>query len=41
MSSKKRSGNTTSNYLITLDKNEMSKEGDSYFGKLRSNWVGT
>lgn len=41
MSSKKRSGNTTSNYLISLDKNDLTSKGDNYVGKLRSNWVGT
>ena len=41
MSSKKKTGNTTSNYLISLDKNDLSSKGKNYLGKLRSNWVGT
>lgn len=41
MSAKKRSGNTTSNYLVSLDKNDLSSKGSNYLGKVRSNWVGT
>ena len=40
MTTKKQSGNTTSNYLISMDRNDMSK-GNNFIGKLRSNWMGT
>lgn len=38
---KKRSGNATSNYLITMEQDKMSKESNSYLGKVRSNFLGT
>lgn len=38
---KKRTKNKTSNYLISMDKNQMDKESASYMGKVRSNFVGT
>lgn len=38
---KKRSGNATSNYLITMEQDKMSKESTSYLGKVRSNFLGT
>ena len=41
MAAKKRSGNTTSNYLISSDRNNLETKGDNYIGKLRSNWMGT
>jgi tubby-related protein 1 len=41
MASKKRPKNKTSNYLITMDQNDMNRAGSSYLGKLRSNFVGT
>ena len=33
---KKRSGNKTSNYLISLDINNPKPQGDKYIGKLRA-----
>jgi len=41
MSAKKRSGNATSNYLITADKNDMETNSTNYLGKVRSNFMGT
>mmetsp|Transcript_15688 Transcript_15688/g.39858 ORF Transcript_15688/g.39858 Transcript_15688/m.39858 type:complete len:488 (+) Transcript_15688:28-1491(+) len=41
MSSKKRTHNKTSNYLISMSKTEASKMSDSYLGKLRSNFLGS
>jgi tubby-related protein 1 len=41
MASKKRPKNKTSNYLISLDQNDLNRSGSSYLGKLRSNFVGT
>lgn len=41
MGAKKKSGNTTSNYLISVDKNDLETKGNGYVGKLRSNWMGT
>jgi len=41
LASKKRSKNKTSNYIISMDKKNLSKESASYLGKLRSNFVGT
>lgn len=41
LNGKKRSGNTTSNYLITLDQDKMKKGSKGYLGKLRSNFIGT
>ena len=41
MNGKKRSGNTTSNYLITLDQDKMKKGSKGFLGKLRSNFIGT
>ena len=41
MTSKKKPQNKTSNYLITMDQNDMKKTGRGYLGKLRSNFVGT
>ena len=38
MSSKKQSGNATSNYLITMNKKQMNKDSN-YLGKLRANWL--
>lgn len=37
----KRKHNRTSNYMISLDENDLIRESDAYFGKLRSNFVGT
>ncbi|TNV83759.1 hypothetical protein FGO68_gene12469 [Halteria grandinella] len=41
LTGKKRSGNTTSNYMITLDQDKMKKGTKGYLGKLRSNFLGT
>jgi tubby and related proteins len=38
---KKRSGNATSNYMISLDQDKMKKGVTGYLGKLRSNFLGT
>jgi hypothetical protein len=36
LSARKRKKNKTSNYLISLDKNDTKRHTDSYFGKVRS-----
>lgn len=41
MTSKKRVGNKTSNYLISMSRNDHEKNSDSILGKLRSNFLGT
>lgn len=41
MGAKKRSGNATSNYLISTNRNDLISKGDNYIGKVRSNWMGT
>lgn len=41
MASKKRPKNKTSNYLISMDQNDLNRTGRGYLGKLRSNFVGT
>ncbi|KAL7536741.1 hypothetical protein ACHAXR_007363 [Thalassiosira sp. AJA248-18] len=41
MTSKKRVGNKTSNYLISMNRNDHDKNSDSILGKLRSNFLGT
>ena len=41
LSAKKRSGNATSNYLMSLDKNDLGSKGANFVGKVRSNWMGT
>lgn len=41
LNGKKRSGNTTSNYMITLDQEKMKKGTNGYLGKVRSNFLGT
>ncbi len=41
MSSKKRPQNKTSNYKICMTENDLTREGDNYLGKLRSNFMGT
>jgi len=40
LTGKKRSGNATSNYMISLDKDNLGKNS-SYLGKVRSNFLGT
>jgi len=41
LGSKKRPNNKTSNYLISMNETDMSRDSDNYLGKLRSNFVGT
>lgn len=41
LNGKKRGGNKTSNYLITLDQGNLKKKGEGYLGKLRANFMGT
>ena len=41
LNGKKRGGNKTSNYLITLDQDNLKKKGKGYLGKLRANFMGT
>lgn len=41
LTGKKRSGNTTSNYLISVDESKAKKDSKGYLGKLRSNFLGT
>ncbi|XP_063077199.1 tubby-related protein 3 [Engraulis encrasicolus] len=41
MAARKRKKTTTSNYLISTDPTDLSRETNSYIGKLRSNVLGT
>lgn len=41
LTGKKRSGNATSNYMISIDESKMKKNTKGYLGKLRSNFLGT
>ena len=41
MTSKKRGGSKTSNYLLSMNRNDHDKGSDSIVGKLRSNFLGT
>lgn len=41
LTGKKRSGNTTSNYIITVDQDKVKKGTQGQLGKLRSNFLGT
>ena len=41
MTSKKRAGSTTSNYLISMGRNDHDRSSESVIGKLRSNFLGT
>eukprot|EP00351_Strombidinopsis_sp_SopsisLIS2011_P000283 CAMPEP_0116872992 /NCGR_PEP_ID=MMETSP0463-20121206/3939_1 /TAXON_ID=181622 /ORGANISM="Strombidinopsis sp, Strain SopsisLIS2011" /LENGTH=105 /DNA_ID=CAMNT_0004514161 /DNA_START=1592 /DNA_END=1909 /DNA_ORIENTATION=- len=41
LNGKKRSGNTTSNYMISLDQEKLKKGTNGYLGKVRSNFLGT
>jgi len=41
LSARKRKKSKTSNYLISLDEEDTSRNSGNYFGKLRSNFVGT
>uniref|UniRef100_T1JB91 Tubby C-terminal domain-containing protein n=1 Tax=Strigamia maritima TaxID=126957 RepID=T1JB91_STRMM len=41
LAARKRKKSTTSNYLISTDPTDLSRSGDSFMGKLRSNLLGT
>lgn len=41
LTGKKRSGNATSNYMISIDQDKLKKGTKGYLGKLRSNFLGT
>jgi tubby-related protein 1 len=41
LSSVKRKHNKTSNYLISLDKEDLNRDSGHFYGKLRANFVGT
>uniref|UniRef100_A0A7S1SMQ6 Tubby C-terminal domain-containing protein n=1 Tax=Tetraselmis chuii TaxID=63592 RepID=A0A7S1SMQ6_9CHLO len=41
LSARKRKKSKTSNYLISLDEDDTSRNSGNYFGKLRSNFMGT
>jgi len=41
LAGRKRKKSTTSNYLISTDATDLSRGGDSYIGKVRSNLLGT
>jgi hypothetical protein len=41
LTGKKRGGNATSNYMITVDNDKVKKGTKGYLGKLRSNFLGT
>ncbi|XP_039625450.1 tubby-related protein 3 isoform X4 [Polypterus senegalus] len=41
LAGRKRKKSKTSNYLISIDPTDLSREGDSFVGKLRSNLMGT
>ena len=41
LTGKKRSFQTTSNYMITIDQQKFEKDNNSYLGKVRSNFLGT
>ncbi|MCJ8729353.1 hypothetical protein PDJAM_G00105330 [Pangasius djambal] len=41
LAGRKRKKSTTSNYLISIDPTDLSRGGENYIGKLRSNLMGT
>lgn len=41
LTGKKRAGNTTSNYMISMDQEKLGKKETGYLGKVRSNFLGT
>ncbi|MEE6482802.1 hypothetical protein FKM82_013343 [Ascaphus truei] len=41
MAGRKRKKSKTSNYLISVDPTDLSRDGDSFIGKVRSNMLGT
>jgi len=41
LAARKRGQSKSSNYLISLDQDDLSRESGAFFGKLRSNFIGT
>ena len=41
LSAKKRKNQKKTNYLVSLDEEDLTKDSGNYFGKLRANFVGT
>ena len=41
LSGRKRKKQKVSNYLISLDEEDMAKASGNYYGKVKSNFVGT
>jgi tubby and related proteins len=41
LTGKKRAGNATSNYLISMDQEKVGKTSAGFLGKVRSNFLGT
>lgn len=41
LAARKRKRSSTSNYLISCDATDLSRDGESYIGKLRANFLGT
>jgi hypothetical protein len=41
LAARKRKKNKSSNYLISLDKDDLARQSGNFFGKLRSNFLGT
>ncbi len=41
LNGKKRKGNATSNYLITIEQEKLEKKAKGFLGKTRSNFLGT
>ena len=41
MCGKKRTGQKTSNYLVSMSEDDLRRNSSNYLGKLRANFVGT
>ena len=41
LSARKRKKSKSSNYIISLDEDDLARQSGNFFGKLRSNFVGT
>lgn len=41
MSAKKQALNNTSNYLVSMTRNDVDKKNENFLGKVRSNFMGT
>ena len=41
LAGKKRAGNRTSNYMVTMDQKDFNTKSQSFLGKVRSNFLGT